>query len=245
MALAVTPAMAGETAIPVTPSGGTDLNQAILPAPGLYGALIALPLNQNDKVYDYNGKAEPTAAGVKLTMPTVAIGLEYVYPFKVFGGSVDSGVTQAFTNQSFKVGNTLQGRNFANGDLYVDFFTWSRQVFKGPGTSPASGLNFAFGYSMKMPTGEYSIHDPVNIGNNVWVYIPNAAVTYTAPGISAIHGTDSQISTKVFYGVPSENPATHYHTGNVMAVDFSASEAIGRLRRCYPRLPNRPMHRQT
>jgi hypothetical protein len=228
--LAVTPALAGETAIPVTPSGGTDVNQAILPAPGLYGAVITLPLNQNDKVYDYNGKAVPTSAAVRLSMPTVALGLQYVYPFKVFGGSMDSGLTQAFTSQSYKIGNTIHGNNTRNGDLYVDFFTWSRQVFKGPGASPNSGLNFAFGYSMKMPSGEYTTRNPVNLGNNVWVFIPNAAVTYTAPGIGAIHGTDSQISTKVFYGVPSENPATHYHTGNVMAVDFSVNEAFGPLR---------------
>jgi hypothetical protein len=52
-------ANAGETAIPVTPPGGTDLSQALLPPPGFYGGLITIPFNRNENLFGFNGKPVP------------------------------------------------------------------------------------------------------------------------------------------------------------------------------------------
>jgi hypothetical protein len=229
--LAAGPAGATETAIPVTPSGGTDVNQALLPAPGLYGAFITLPFNQAGRLYDVNGKAAPDSGNVRFSIPTIALGLSYVYPVKVFGGAIESSLVLPFAFQTYGIGTSPDGHNTGVGDLYADLLTWSRHVdgTELSGGPNNSGLTVAAGMAMKMPTGAYSRKNPINVGNNVFVFVPNAAATYTARGIPGV-GDDTQFSTKVFYGVPTQNPASRYQSGNVMAVDFSASEAIGRLR---------------
>jgi hypothetical protein len=117
------------------------------------------------------------------------------------------------------------------GDVYTDLFEWSRHLGQtDPGAGPlAPGFTMAFGMAMKMPSGSYSLKNEVNIGNNVFVFIPNAAITYMGAGI---HGfsDNTQLSAKVFYGVPTQNGTTHYQSGNAMAVDFSATEGFGPVR---------------
>ncbi len=231
-ALAAGGARAAESAIPLTPSGGTDIGQALLPAPGLYGAFATLPFNQNARLFDNTGKTVPASANVALNFQTVAFALSYVYPVKVFGGAVASDISIPITNTTYKLGTSSARHTTGLGDAYTDLVTWSRHL--GPesdGKGPlAKGFTMALGFAVKLPTGSYdTLHNAVNIGNNVFVFVPNAAVTWTGQGI---HGfsDDTQLSMKVFFGMPTENPHTNYHSGDATAVDFSATQAFGRLR---------------
>jgi hypothetical protein len=225
-------AEAAESAIPLTPSGGTDIGQALLPAPGLYGAFATLPFNQDDRLYDNKGAPVSNAGNVALNMQTVAFALSYVYPVKVFGGSVASDLSVPITSITYKLGNAHARNTTGVGDLYSDLFTWSRHIGPGAAASGTGGKGFtmAFGLAMKMPTGSYNtLKNQVNIGNNVFVFVPNAAVTYTGQGIKGF-SDDTQLSMKVFFGAPTENPHTNYHSGDATSVDFSATQAFGRLR---------------
>jgi hypothetical protein len=231
-AFAAGAAQAAESVIPLTPAGGTDVGQALLPAtPGLYGAIAILPFNQDDRVYDIHGVPAKDSGNVRLNMQTVAFGLNYVYPEKLFGGTIASDVSIPLTSQNSKIGFTSNVNHSNVGDVYSDLLNWSRHIGPvAPGAGPgAPGLTVAFSMAMKFPTGPFSAKDPVNIGNNVFVFIPTAAVTYTAGGIPGF-SKDTQFSAKVFYGIPTENNTVHYQSGNATSVDFSTTAGFGFMR---------------
>ena len=84
--------LAAETALPITPAGGTDLAQALLPPPGVYAAVANLPINENSKFYDKDGNVLPHDQTPLTSIPITAVGLTYVFPKQIVGGSVAIGV---------------------------------------------------------------------------------------------------------------------------------------------------------
>ena len=225
------PAWSAETALPITPAGGTDISQAIMAPAGLYASAAVIPLNENSKFLGFDGKPVAPERNIKFSIPLMAVGLSYVYPSKILGGSVSSSVQVPFYDLSYTLGTTATGHEKGMADLYADLFYWSRTVTPGSAQPLAQKprLNVAFGFAMKMPTGKYDVQNPVNIGSNLWLFIPNAAVTYTGQGLLP-GAASSELSAKVFYGIPLRNRTTHYRSGHVMTVDFAGTQLVGHVR---------------
>ena len=228
-----------ESAIPITPTGGTDLSQAILPPPGLYGALVALPFNRAQNLYDNTGHKVPDTQGLKVGYPGSALVLAYVYPFDIFGGHVLSSTVLFAASLSYNIADTLGGTRSGLGDTYTDVFFWSKNLGLAgvtPGNLPLPyGLTFGGGFAMTAPTEVYNPSSPLNIGSGVWVAIPNFALTYTT-GPNWSLGDSTEVSARFFYGVPTTNThalgniAAGYTSGNVIDVDWSASQRFGNFR---------------
>ncbi|WP_158185592.1 SphA family protein [Xanthomonas hyacinthi] len=228
---AIIPATAAETAIPITPPAGTDLSQAILPPSGLYGALFSIPYNENRNSYDYDGNKVPAQQNVRLRIPLTGVALAYVYPFELWGGQLGSTLVVSFWDLDYSIaGGAVRGHQRNLADTYSDIFFWSKNVGRfgaTPGDLPLSyGLTVAGGFALKFPTGKYDKANPLNIGSNIWLAIPNFAVTYvTGPDMSL--GDSTELSARVFMGFPYKNSATGYNSGNIVAVDWSASQRFG------------------
>jgi hypothetical protein len=226
------PAAASETVIPITPPGATDTDQAVIPPfPGVYGLLAVSPEGGARTQYDSTGRVVPSADALKLSSQVLAPGLAYVYPFHPFGGTVVSSFVQPVEALQFNIADgTFKDSQAGLQNAYSDLFFWTKHVSNigsTPGRLPLSyGLSVGLGMALVIPDGYYDRHQPLSIGSNVWVPDPNAAFTYnTGPHLS--FGDNTQISARAFYGIPLENPATHYTSGTVFDVDWSATEQFG------------------
>jgi hypothetical protein len=232
LALPVPVAYAAESPIPITPPGGTDTDQAFLPAPGAYGGFSVVPYNMNNHSYDSTGHVLPDAEGVKLDLRLYIPVFLYVYPFKIFGGSVGSTFVQPVETDDYSVAERFNRDAAGFGDAYTDLFYWTKNVgLVGATPTPASisyGLSVAAGLALIIPDGNYNKNYPINIGNNTWVLDPNVAATYNSG--PSWFGDNSQISARAFYGVPFRNSATDYLTGNIFDVDWSLTESFSSLR---------------
>ena len=228
-------ALAAESLILPNPTGGTDINQATLGPPGLYGFLVGLPYNQATTYTDQNGN---TSKAEQYNNPTMLGGLSLVYPWKVLGGNFASSIVLQEHASCLSLNGVLHSCYPGGlGDTYSDLLYWTRNVGlfgMTPGNNPhlKYGLNVALGFAAKFPTGPYSAVEPKGIsagGNNLFVWVPNLALTYnTGPNWSFFDST--QVSARLYYAFPMINPATNYQSGQVLDVDFSGTQLWGRWR---------------
>jgi hypothetical protein len=224
---------AAESVIQATPVGGTDINQALLPPPGFYGGMAALPWAEAPHITDTRGHIVPPSQDVKVVAAIGAVAGLYVYPWQPFGGTIASSLQLPVWSlclgleQVSSIGTCRSGL----GDIYSDALLWSKNVGLFGVTPGASkfipyGLTVEAGFSFKAPTGQYNVNNSFNIGANVWIFTPNLAVTYnTGPNWS--FGDSTQLSARLFLSFPTTNPATNYKSGNVLDVDWSATQIFG------------------
>lgn len=204
------------------PVGGTDIQNAYLPGQsGFYGALVNVGA-YGDALYGNSGKSPTTA--VNLPAYTAEFALLYVYPFKVFGGTLASSIADGIS-----VGNiTVNGRkeSFKGlNDIYTDLFTWSKHLGSTSETEGPRGLTVKLGYAMILPVGKYNTTDLYTAGHNIYIYIPNFALTYlTRPNFL---GDGLELSAHFFLDISGKNSATQYRNGIVGDVDMAISEIIG------------------
>jgi hypothetical protein len=208
------------------PRGGTDINGAYLPqASGFYG--IALLWGAAPNAYYGNNGSRSSAVDFHGKAGVPGLGLLYVYPFKLAGGTLASDVLDIYTVNRLCVNKTCKTQ-YQWGDLYSDIIMWSR--YFGSSTSPQGlpyGLTVKLAFSMQFPTGKYVAHATIpSAGFNIYRIIPNVALTYLT-GPNAI-GDGVEFSTQIFYATTTTNKATHYASGDTLDIDCAVSERSGR-----------------
>ncbi|MCA8094854.1 transporter [Burkholderia anthina] len=210
------------------PTGGTDIGQAYLPGQsGFYGAFLLGGMN-SDKMYGNDARRENLSAKSQIS---IALGaLQYVYPFKLAGGTIAT--SAAFAYLPYTHTNVAGVSQYSSGveDLYMDVLSWSRHIdgtgANVPGSPLPYGLTVKLAYSMILPIGDYRTDKIISAGHNVFFFIPNASVSYlTAPNFL---GDGTEFTLSVFYDIASHNRTTNYSTGDVIDFDYAISERIGR-----------------
>lgn len=204
------------------PVGGTDIQSAYLPPyPGLYGSAIAVGA-LGEKFYDNAGQSSTTSG--RLPGGIAQFGLLYVYPHKLFGGTLGSSVSTGYGWGSITVNGKHQNFEGMN-DIYTDVLMWSKHLGTVEAGRPR-GLTMKLGYSMVLPTGKYDAKELYTTGRNTLYYIPNGAFTYlTGPNF---FGDGTEFSMSYFLDIARKNSATGYRNGMVVDVDMAISEVIGR-----------------
>jgi hypothetical protein len=212
------------------PVGGTDIRNAYLPPnSGFYGTLVGGTF-WSSHAYNDNGNTNGTVQSHG-DLGIAAFGLMYVYPFHLFGGTLASSVQDSVSAGYLSVKNHHDYfRGF--GDLYADIFSWSKYLRSPFGKSAYArpglpyGLTVKLAYSMIFPTGKYNTTQLSTSGHNVFIYIPNFAVTYlTGPNFM---GDGLEFSVHVFFDIVGRNSATNYSTGSIYDIDAAISERVGR-----------------
>ncbi|WP_185642786.1 transporter [Burkholderia sp. Bp9140] len=229
-----TTADAAESVVPITQPGSTDTDQAFLPpVSGFYGGVTILPINRNSRNYDSEGNPAPSERNIKLSVPVYAAALVYVYPFTLFGGHLASSWVQPFEHISYSIGGENQTAQTGLGNAYSDVVFWTKSLGLAgatPGHLPISyGLSVAAGLAAIVPDGSYNRQNALNLGSDFWTLVPNIAITYNT-GERWSFGDNTQVSTRIFYGIPFENRQTHYTSGNIFDLDWSVTEQFGNLR---------------
>ena len=230
-----TPVLAVEGPTVAGPIGGTDIRQAMLPPPGVYGGTIQLAAGTLDFV-DGHGETIPALREAHLAKQLAGPFLFYVPDAKVFGGSIGLG---GIIPMGHQCGHLFIGEPSECvtevGDPYVEI-DWSRsfatpRASKFPGAYPIlEGLVVLIGFGVVFPAGPFDestlLNQALSIGTNIWDFAPSVALTYTTAPILA-EGTE--FSAKLYWNTYLENPATHYSTGDLLNLDFAITEHIGRF----------------
>jgi hypothetical protein len=152
-----------------------------------------------------------------------AVGLIYVYPFKLAGGTLASAALPISAIFRECVNGKCQMKE-EFGDLYSDIIMWSRHIGSEPSPSGLPyGLTVKAAFSMQFPTGRYELSSPTpSAGFNTYRIIPNVALTYLT-GPNSI-GDGVEFSTQIFYGITTTNKANQYASGDTVDIDFAVSE---------------------
>ncbi|PZQ45790.1 MAG: hypothetical protein DI556_22010 [Rhodovulum sulfidophilum] len=215
------------------PVGGSDIRAALVGQPGaLYGFGIGVS-SDSSKFARNVGEPNEVIEGWGLTSQFLGGGLAYVWPTQVLGGSVMSTVASLYGRTCVEMYD-IKDCNRGMYETYTDLFYWSRHVglagaTPGPeGSTPYPlqyGLTVALGMAVVFPTGKYDSDRLANIGGNTLIYVPNVAFTYQT-GPWWLDGTE--LSGRIFYNIPTENDATKYQNGHVIAGDFALSQRYDR-----------------
>jgi hypothetical protein len=232
---AATPAFAVEGTAAAGPIGGTDIRQALLPPPGIYGGGVAFdaPVRQ---FFDGHGALIPALSETRIVLAGVAPFLAWVPDIQVLGGSIGIGGIVSLGSECGRLFAATPRRCINGaGDPYVEV-AWSRyfgtpRASQYPGAFPIpEGLTLQLAFGTVIPVGSYDAtiarSNGVTLGNNIWDFAPIIAATYVTRPILA-EGTE--ISAKLYWNNYLANPATHYSTGALLNVDFAVTERIGRF----------------
>jgi hypothetical protein len=219
---------AAESFKPIGPIGGTDIRQAFLPPPGLYGVGVGVVANvprywAQDQTFA--SSATPVIGGV---------GLLYVYDTELWGGKLGSTIFEDYANQNFGLDGTKKSSSKGFGDIYSDVLMWSRffpSEDYGKQSKDATvmpyGLQVLVGLGMNFPVGKYNPNKKVNVGSNVYTFSPNIALTYTTPSIFYdAPGHATEFSARFFYNTYTKNHDTDYLTAPTASVDFAVTERV-------------------
>jgi len=217
---------AAENIKPAGPIGGTDIRQALLPPPGLYGVGVGVGLSLptwwgSDRNYDAHGGSWVFGGGFMA-----------VYPVQVLGGSLGSTLFLSAQKTCFGLKGMSKTRSEGFGDIYSDILMWSRFFPSGaPKGQEKSfipyGLAVLVGLGMNFPTGEYDSSQGVNVGANFYDIAPNLALTYTLPSLlGRFLGDATELSARMFFNTYTKNPKTDYQTGELVNVDFAVTQRI-------------------
>lgn len=232
---AATPSLAVEGSAAAGPIGGTDIRQALLPPPGIYGGGVLFDAAAR-QFFDRNGDPIPALADTRIVLAGVAPFLAYVPQIEVLGGSIGVGGIVPLGSECGRLfASSPRGCLNGAGDPYVEI-AWSRyfgtpRASKYPGAYPIpEGLTLELAFGMVIPAGAYDARlaasNGVTLGNNIWDFSPIIAATYVTRPILA-DGTE--VSAKFYWNNYLANPATHYATGALLDVDFAVTERVGRV----------------
>lgn len=75
-------ANAGESVIPPTPIGGTDIGQAILPPTGLYGGMGIIPFDRTEQFHGFGGLCFTSGGRREILHVIVLLAFLTVQPFR-------------------------------------------------------------------------------------------------------------------------------------------------------------------
>ncbi|ABB06192.1 phenol degradation protein [Burkholderia lata] len=201
------------------PVGGTDIQNAVLPdKAGFYGGLVVGYV----KSYSLMGNGgQNSIADFSTSSGLSEFALLYIYPFKLFGGTLGTMVADGGGIGRVKLNDRYESWRGFN-DVYSDILMWSTHV----GDNPVRGLTVKLAYSMMLAAGTYDSRRIVSTGQNTFYYIPNFALTYlTGPNRL---GDGLELDGHVFFDIAGRNPTTNYNNGLVIDIDAAISEIIGR-----------------
>ncbi|MCD9029150.1 transporter [Luteimonas sp. BDR2-5] len=225
--LPVFAAHAGEGVKPAGPIGGTDIGQALLPPPGLYGVTFAGAVNI-DGFFDDSGSRMPVGGDSYVG----GVGLMYVYPRQVFGGSIATTLAIGYERTCVAFKPAPESCSSGLFDAYSDVVFWTRFFpnadFRAQGESDAMvtyGLAFGLGVGVTFPTGEYSAGSPINVGSNVYGIAPSIALTYNRKSIfGEALGQATEFSGRLFLNNYTDNEDTDWSSGRMLSFDFAVTQ---------------------
>ncbi len=229
LAGAAVPSHAAEFGTGTWLKGYTDVFAGVIPpVPGVY---------VRTDLYMYQGSAEAVIFNgrigleVEQDMKATILGVSYVTPWKLFGGTYAVAVAPTMVASSVEVGIELpaftgpRGRRF--GPTEIDVLD-TELALGDTAFSPfllgwhSGKMHWVFGLYGLAPTGEYNVNHLANTSLNRWAIMPQFSMTYFDPAAGW------QASGNAVYSFSFKNDETDYDTGEILNLEGSVTKTFGR-----------------
>ncbi len=205
-------ARAVEGLTPYIPGATTGVPVGALPPPGFYG--------DEDSFYVYgqyrdeNGNLIP----IKVSDPLAVVSLLWSTPYRVLGASYGAAVIQiAGYHQVDTTGiGGIKTASFGAFNTILEPVTLSWQL--------PHNLFVALGQIFYIPDGEFhsanGVRTQQSFSTAYFTYEPSLAISYLRNGLD--------LTIDNIYDVNAVNTKTHYKSGNLYYIDFTAAQTFGR-----------------
>jgi hypothetical protein len=217
LALAAGPAGAVETGSSIYPKGMSDFMSGVVPSdPGFYFSTTYYHFNGSTEAAVRNGVTE---FGVDASVDAGFLRGTFVTDSDWLGGRYAAGGAIAVAGSSLDANligphaaDTVHVSNTGFGDSIFTplLFGWQE-----------GNLFWNAGFSVYMPTGGYT-PGQLNIGRNVWGFMPAAAMTWFNPA----SGWD--VSGAFTFVAMTKNDTTDYQSGNLLHLDWAIGNHVSR-----------------
>lgn len=189
------------------------------------GASIGTSLGLNpptgfyvSNIFNYYG-ASVSAANSQLAAPSVNLTsasdipkLIWSTPYTILGATEMVYIAEPIVDLTVtKSTGTNRQTGLANPAIAPINLSWSL----------GDGFHVAGIFVFYPPTGQYDVTHKANIGNNFWTVQPEFAASYLKDGFD--------ITLHAFSNINTENPTTHYTSGDQVFFDFTAAKWWGKV----------------
>jgi hypothetical protein len=187
--------------------------------------MSVLPLKADTTIF--NGRI---ATDVDEKYTATLLALNYVTPWKIFGGTYAVAVVPSVVAMDVDVGIQIPAFTGPRGNSFGPFDLNAADTALAQGDTAFSPMilgwdsgNFhwnigVFGFA---PTGEYDKKDLANTSLNHWAIMSRLAATYFDPK------TGWEATGAAIYSVNWDNPATDYETGNILNLEGAVTKNFG------------------
>ncbi|WP_321802958.1 transporter [Burkholderia sp. BCC1993] len=213
VSLAACAGMALSTGAFATEGGGDTIGEGAeaffagaLPPAGLY-ALLYYTHYHASRFNDSHGNG--SVPGFKLDADVLIPRVVWMSNLSVLGGRYGAYAVLPMEHLALDAGGASFDRTNL-GDLIVSpaLIAWGSGALR-----TVAAIEFVF------PTGQYDMHAALNTGKNYYTARPVFGVTW-------LPNDKVEVSAKITYSFNSPNNDTHYHSGNLFHIDYSASYAV-------------------
>ncbi|EMD9438560.1 phenol degradation protein meta [Burkholderia cepacia] len=213
ISLAACAGMALSTGARATEGGGDTIGEGAeaffagaLPPAGLY-ALLYYTHYHASRFNDSHGNG--SVPGFKLDADVLIPRVVWMSNLSVLGGRYGAYAVLPMQHLALDAGGASFDRTNL-GDLIVSpaLIAWGSGALR-----TVAAVEFVF------PTGQYDAQSALNTGKNYYTARP-------VFGVSWLPNDKVEVSAKITYSFNSPNNDTHYHSGNLFHVDYSASYAV-------------------
>jgi hypothetical protein len=215
--LTTTAANATENGGTIVPFGIADFGAGILPPPTPYGTVgMRASFYYADKLRDGRGNA---INDFHINVETIGFVYIKMTDVKFLGANLGFSAVAPFMsiNGKLKVPTPGGPLELSNSDLNLGDVQ-VMPILLGWQAPPNLFVNA--GLQIQAPTGSYSRKNTFNVGVNHWTFSPFVGATYV---------TDSgfEVSSQVMVSFNTENPDTHYTSGDEFKQEFAVGQHMG------------------
>lgn len=210
--------VAGEAGQSPYMSGYKDFLSGIIPQEG--------GLYLRDSLVYYHGSVARDEIGgrvvvnVHAQLMTNVLAPTYVTPITIFGGTYAFGAILPVTNPD--ISSNVQGPGFSTSNSENRFGLGDVSLTPAILGWSAGNFHWSAAFSIMAPTGDYRRGGLANTSLNRWSFLPQASVTYLDPN------TGWNASAAFVFAASTENPTTHYQSGDFVHVDFAGGRYLNK-----------------
>ncbi|MGV1013454.1 MAG: SphA family protein [Methyloceanibacter sp.] len=208
--------------------GYTDVFSGLVPpVPGLYIRTDFYNYHGNADTVIFNGRI---GLDVEQEMRATLLGMSYVTPWKILGGTYAVAALPTMVAMDVDVGLSVPSFTGPRGRTFGPFEINRGDTNLAIGDTAFSPIilgwhsgkfNWSTSLFFLAPTGDYSTRQLANTSLNHWAVMPQIAATYFDPA------TGWQASGMAVYSINWENPATDYRTGEILNLEGSLTKNFG------------------
>jgi hypothetical protein len=205
-------ASAVELVTPYLPGNSVGIPTGALPPPGFYASDENVIIE--GAIYNNSGNAIPANVNVYLNIPSIL----WVPGLNILGATYAAAIVEPYLQQNLDLSGIGAGKETSQGMfntiIVPAVLSWNLHPFF---ISTGLGIYLNDGYTQQLTGGHLGAG---TIANDFWTFEPDVAVSWLQSGWN--------LTAKAVVDANTEDTFTHYQSGALFYLDFTASYAWGK-----------------